>query len=275
MTQIICLANSWKLKERCIAGINPETSRWIRPVCSQDPYDNDGRVPAETRLIGGKEPKLLDLIDIPLEKTGNNFGFESENLNIATGKWRRLNSVSSLDVMQYCVDTPYILHNSWKYVAVSYLQSLSFEKRHTLQLVYALKIIINGEVRSTGTKWKASLITKNGQQLTDATITDPEFVAKLDNNYRPLNPCLVTVSLSMPYRPQNWGDDDPDPCWKLIAGVIELSNTDLVLVEMRRIGWTIERGRNYLQQHYHKQSPRQLTRQELQEFLDYLKSQKK
>lgn len=32
--------------------------------------------------------------------------------------------------------------------------------------------------------------------------------------------CLITVSLSMPWRPDGWEGDDP--CWKLIAGVIEL-----------------------------------------------------
>jgi hypothetical protein len=28
------------------------------------------------------------------------------------------------------------------------------------------------------------------------------------------------VSLSMPWRPDDWEEDDP--CWKLIAGVVEL-----------------------------------------------------
>ncbi|WP_255532405.1 hypothetical protein [Microcoleus sp. LEGE 07076] len=31
---------------------------------------------------------------------------------------------------------------------------------------------------------------------------------------------MVTVSLSMPWLPDDWEGDDP--CWKLIAGVIEL-----------------------------------------------------
>ncbi|WP_332955721.1 hypothetical protein [Microcoleus sp. AR_TQ3_B6] len=38
--------------------------------------------------------------------------------------------------------------------------------------------------------------------------------------YRPQKACLVTVSLSMPWRPDDWEGDDP--CWKLIAGVVEL-----------------------------------------------------
>ena len=79
MTQIICLANSFKFKERCIAGINPQTGKWIRPVC--DRYPKDGRIPPDIRLIKGKEPELLDLLEIPLKNDGPDFGFESGKLN--------------------------------------------------------------------------------------------------------------------------------------------------------------------------------------------------
>mgnify|MGYP001478841279 CR=1 FL=1 len=43
----------------------------------------------------------------------------------------------------------------------------------------------------------------------------------LERGYHPDQHCLVTVSLSMPYRPSDWKGEG-DPCWKLIAGVIEL-----------------------------------------------------
>jgi hypothetical protein len=44
-------------------------------------------------------------------------------------------------------------------------------------------------------------------------------------------------------------------------------------VEMQRLGWTIEDGRNYLFQTYGKKSRHVLSREELLEFLHYLKSQ--
>ncbi|MBD0345112.1 MAG: hypothetical protein ICV63_09890, partial [Coleofasciculus sp. Co-bin14] len=49
MTQIICLANSWKHGDRCIAGINSLKGQWIRPVS----HLPDGRITKEMRLIGG------------------------------------------------------------------------------------------------------------------------------------------------------------------------------------------------------------------------------
>jgi hypothetical protein len=97
------------------------------------------------------------------------------------------------------------------------LQSLPFEQRRTLQLVHAVSFSAQN---SGNNKWRGTLKTLNGQYL-DATITDPVFVEKLNAGYQPKNNCLVTVSLSMPYQPRpDW--EGEKPCWKLIAGVIEL-----------------------------------------------------
>ncbi|MGB7439651.1 MAG: hypothetical protein WA919_01160 [Coleofasciculaceae cyanobacterium] len=69
-------------------------------------------------------------------------------------------------------------------------------------------------------KWEGTILTANGQELT-ATITDPVFARRLELGHLPKPPCLITVSLSLPWRPANW--HQVDPCWKLIAGVVELS----------------------------------------------------
>ena len=67
--------------------------------------------------------------------------------------------------------------------------------------------------------WKGSIVTQHGQKLT-AKITDPVFIKKLESGYRPQKACLVTVSLGMPWRRDNW--EGGCRCWKLIAGVVEL-----------------------------------------------------
>lgn len=268
MAQIVCLANSWKHGERCIAGINKHQKKWIRPVCSLFPQN--GRVPSEIRLIQRREPALLDILEIPLEKDGPDYGFESENITIASGKWKKLGKVPPTDLLEYCQNYDNILHNCEKYVTVPYLQSLPFLERRTLELVYATKFIVRCIHKGEGTKWKGSFITDTGLQLTDASITDPVFVKKLELSYRPQNPCLITVSLSLPYVPVDWEGDQP--CWKLIAGVIELSNSDLILVEMKRVGWNIEQGRLYLKSNYQKTSRQQLNKNEITSFLNHLKS---
>ena len=218
MTQIICLANSWKRGERCIAGIDLETRNWIRPICDRS---QDGSVPKNVRRIDGKEPQILDVIDLPLNKNYLS-GFASENRKIAPGTWKKVGIVKPdrlLKCSNFCLP---ILHNSKRYVTTSFLQSLPFNRRRTLQLIYTSKLEIT-QFKSDGrSKWKGTLIDRFGYRLENASITDPEFVKRLESGERPQNPSLITVSLSLPFRPhENWSDGDP--CWKLIAGVIELA----------------------------------------------------
>ncbi|QZZ19099.1 hypothetical protein J5X98_16960 [Leptothermofonsia sichuanensis E412] len=269
MTQIICLANSWKHGERCIAGIDLMTGNWIRPVSDL----SDGRVPWFVRMVDGQEPQLLDILDIPLADTASShWDFARENHSILPGEWRRVGRLQVTDLLPYCDYRNSILHNPDRCVTVPYLRALPPGDRQTLQLVYAKELSVQGIFKLSGRrKWQATLNGASGHSLVNVTITDPVFVERLETGYRPQHPCLVTVSLSLPFRPAQECEQD-EACWKLIAGVIELSEADLVLVEMQRLGWTIQQGRDYLQQVYGKRSRQQLTPTELTDFLQHLQS---
>ncbi|HEY9694894.1 MAG TPA: DUF488 domain-containing protein [Oculatellaceae cyanobacterium] len=142
--------------------------------------------------------------------------FECENLSVLPGEWKCLDKVKPIDVIKYCNNYSYILHNSIKYVNPSFLQSLPFAQRCTLQLVHVTKFSVN---RTGTTGWQGTIETTNGRSLKAAKITDPVFVSKLEEGYQPVNDCLITVSLGIPWAPENW--EGEEPCWKLIAGVIE------------------------------------------------------
>lgn len=220
LTRMICLANSWKLHERCVAGIEINTEKWIRPVCDQE-FPEDGRIPQRVRLVEGREPKLLDILAIPLAKTGNDFGFETENRSVIPGEWHLLGKAGAIDVLRYCSQEHYILHNDCKYVTIPDLQALPFHQRQTIQLVRVVEFSVKHRRSRKGVlQWLGTIQTVNGQILVDASITDPVFVHKLEAGQQPKKSCLVTVSLSIPWRPSNW--EGGDPCWKLIAGVIDL-----------------------------------------------------
>lgn len=219
LKRIVCLANSWKLEERCIAGIDLESGKWVRPVCD-GLYPGDGRVPESVRLIEGREPKLLDVLQIPLAETGSDFGFECENLSVLPGEWRFLGRLQSNQLINYCGNFSYILHNSSKYVNPSQLQSIPFHQRRTLQLVQAKSFSVKKSSAGT-TGWRGSLETITGQTLRDAKITDPVFSEALQAGHQPTGNYLVTVSLGMPWAPhKDW--EGEAPCWKLIAGVIKI-----------------------------------------------------
>ena len=221
MTQIICLANSKKNGDRCIAGIDPQKKKWVRLIYTNSINPKDGRIPRSICLIDGREPKLLDVIDVPLDNKGEDFGFEPENLNVLPGRWYKIREASPTELIQFISNRykdKYILHNSYKYVTVPYLKSLPFKHRKTIQLVYTQKLQITGSNNS----WRGSIFNDcfNKLDLDEAKITDPEFIDKLKSGYIPHQPCLVTVGLSMPWKPSSW--EEEAPCWKLIAGVIEL-----------------------------------------------------
>jgi len=279
LLKIICLENSWRENERCISGIDIDTGRWVRAVCDSL-YPEDGRIPRNNRLVQGREPELLDILGIPLAETGNNFGFQSENRSILSGEWVLLGKAKSSELIDYCKKTPYILHNPARFVKPSYLQGLSIQQRHTIQLIQPTKFsVISSTGKSSNRVWKGSIEIANGQFLENLTITDPVFVKHLDEGYLPSNDCLIVVSLNMPWASVGWQGEKS--CWKLIAGVIDLvdhqasaiadliSNIDL---EIKRVGWNVDQESSYIDHNFCKKTRNLLNLDELQKFVVYLES---
>jgi ATP-dependent DNA helicase RecQ len=216
--KIICLANARKKDAFCIAGVDPSTGIWIRPVSMLD----DGRIEQSKMLPGGDLPRPGDLLEIPLSEAGPDFGYEQENRSILEGEWRSAGSVPPQALFAYRSSEKYILHNSEPYVTKEYLMGLPDGMRSTLQLVEAFEFEAFHSVQNGAgaVKWNAGFVNPSGERLT-SRIVDPFFVEKLENGYRPARHCLVTVMLSEPFRPKNW-EGNETPCWKLIAGVFEL-----------------------------------------------------
>jgi len=218
LTRIIVLANSWKHGDSCLAGIDISTGKWVRPVTNLD----DGRVRNSDMKIGMHSPQLLDILDIPLDATGPDFGFESENRTILPGQWHLRGQADVKDVLKYAKRPHYVLHNSWKYVTIEEMEYKAFEDRTTLDFIRVSDFTVR-DTESPSTErhsWKG-LISSGGRVL-DLPITDPIFCGRLTKGHRPSQSCLLTMSLSMPHKPPDWEADKPPAYWKLIAGVIEL-----------------------------------------------------
>ena len=229
LTRIICLANSRKHGGRCIAGIETSSGAWVRPVSDLD----DGRVERKERLIDGLEPALGEVLELPLAEEGPNFDFESENRSILYGPWRRVGTVPVDEIFSFRSSDPIVLHNDENFVMVQYLQTLPFAERRTLQLVAVsdFTAFSAGFSPNGGRKWRGAFTAGSGARLA-GMITDPILVEKLENGYRPSPRALLTMSLSMPYRPEEWSSKEV-PCWKLIAAYIPLETGDRARYESR------------------------------------------
>jgi len=131
LTRMTILANSWKNQDWCLAGIEDMTGKWLRPVTALE----DGRVQQSDMKLGGHFPQILDILDIPLDATGPDFDFESENRTILPGQWHLHGQASPNDLLRYVRASYYVLHNHKKYVSIEEMKQKPFPRRTTLQLV--------------------------------------------------------------------------------------------------------------------------------------------
>jgi len=215
VVELICLANSEKKQERCIAGIDRKTGEWIRPVSSRP----NGEVPFALRNISGSEPVILDIIQMTLEGSDETYGFQTENRLIVSTPWRRIGRVSMDDVLQYCCTDSHIFFTEGDHIP--YSQVMESDKRKcSLQLweTHDFKVYDDGLKWDKSTKWRGCFGNRYGSRL-DSTIKDIAFEEKLNAGETHSEHCLILVSLGVPFLPKGWKEKH---CWKLIAGVIEV-----------------------------------------------------
>lgn len=215
-TTVICLANSKKEGERCIAGIDVRTGQWVRPVSR---HTSKGEVPFRERQVAGQEPQLLDLIVMDLAHEGPT-GFEychaKENRWIDPTPWIKLGAASVADIRRYLACDNQILHSRSKYAPPGIIEAKPLSLRSTLELreVRALQL------EQAGGKWKATLTTTEGIDLRGISVTDCHLIEQLNGGRELLKTGYATLSLSIPWEPpmQDW--DEGPVGWKLLAGWI-------------------------------------------------------
>jgi hypothetical protein len=213
MAIIICLANSYKHGGRCIAGIDQNTGRWVRPI----PDNKSGAVTSTMRLINGKEPQILDIIEIPIDNFGPDKGCQPENRLLKVGKWKKVGKIDAQELLQYCEDDSIILHNHKEYVLPDYFTKLHASKWKSLQIVHIEKVRFLSAYKPN--QWRVAFRDGAGYML-NLKLTDPIISDRLRNNEKISNNCILIVSLATPWSPQ--GSEQPERCYKMVAGVVEL-----------------------------------------------------
>lgn len=221
--RIVCLANSYKHENRCVAGISLITKKWVRLISDE----MQGCITArETCYEDGKEASILDVVEV---ETGDRCGstFHPEDVLVCGQKWRLVRR------FEKPADRKFLLNYLNKKPALlstygDRLYGRAVEKR---LLASSLELIQPQDlwwwIREEDGKRKNRAIFRIGLSARtryDLAVTDPMWLAKL----RTLEPGIyphktiekdapsmtfLTISLSEPFEGFHY---------KLVAGVIRV-----------------------------------------------------
>ena len=219
--KIVCLANSRKHSGRCIAGkevLKHGYGSWIRPISARPSAEVSEE---ERRYETGQNPKILDLIDIPmiaaapsLHQTENEI-FDGEYYwakdgELSWGELRRL--VDDQETLWANGDSTYYGMNDRVKLdaAAKMTNSLVLIQPTSLTIQVQME---GGEFGNPKRRVRASFAYRGAHYL--IIVTDPvaerAFLAKPDGRH-PLNDAYLCVSL---------GEAHTDNyCYKLVAQVI-------------------------------------------------------
>ena len=206
MAQIICFANSYKHEGKCVAGIDLNSKKWVRPLGK----GTEGAIGIE-RLINGMEPELLDVLEIPLGSDADDLSCQPENKILKTGSWKKIGRITPESALKYTEKTDCLLHNFEKSVPISEFSS-NIQKADwkSLQL---LKVKKASFAKNPWNKLECNF--KYSGHWYSLSTPCPEA----DNHIKSSIDCILTISLGGPFKRKQ---DDVLRCWKMVAGVIQL-----------------------------------------------------
>lgn len=215
--EILILANSRKLGGRCVAGIDITNGRWVRPV-SDRPHAEVSAI--ERRYQDGSEPKLLDVVSIPLLRYSPS-AYQTENWLLDPDYfwgWKRTDGPESLESLVDDLDlwpcnapeTRFDLNNR---VSIDEAASLTDSLRLIRVRDLRFRVYEPG-AGYEGSKLRVQASFTHQRIEYRARVTDPtverDYLARQDG-WCDIGDAYLAVSLSEPFEGY---------VYKLVAGVI-------------------------------------------------------
>jgi len=218
---IVCLANSRKLAGRCIAGRVIEDGgirEWLRPVSARQ-HQEVSR--SERLYANGREPQLLDIIEVPLIEPCPE-GYQQENWLLSGQRWARVGSFQGDRVAELVDGAGPLWLNGWSTYngcndqiplenAAELRSSLRFVRADGVRLhIFRPSAAFGNDKRRVQAQFEFEN-DRYGLWVTDPAIED-EFLSREDGWYD-LGERYLTISLGEPFR---------EHCHKLVAAVLEV-----------------------------------------------------
>ena len=213
--RIVCLANSRKRTERCVAGIEIEGHKrgpWIRPVSDRPDHELSKK---ERQFANGKEPRLLDIIDVPVLGPAPH-GHQRENwLLDHRVRWTYVKSIDWENLALIADKTKSLWPNGYHthygtndHVPLAEVESLD----SSLQLIHVDGVQLSVFKEYYRPQLRAQFSFAGSEYR--LKVTEPNFetayFARGDGEYD-LGESYLTISLSEAFN---------DACYKLAAAVI-------------------------------------------------------
>ena len=215
--EMVCLANSRKYQERCIAGIRVDGQGWIRPVASTE---HGSLFPKHYRLKETGEPHLLDVIRVGCVRPDPK-PHQPENWLIDGTPWELVSRPLTADaeplLQSAVVPGPDLFGSTFDKVP----ENLSV--RTSLALIAPENLRWRIRLTQNFTRQTRAVFSLTGVHY-DLSVTDPIWEQRLrhlreghhslaDAGIGPDARVLFTVSLGEPFNGY---------CYKLVAAVIVL-----------------------------------------------------
>ena len=221
MKRIVCLANSRKLHGRCVAGVELVDERpagWLRPVSAREHQEVSEY---ERQYEDGSDPRLLDIIDVPLLEARPK-DYQQENWLLDPEYYWQKRGTFAWNQLGRIADSTRTL---WRNGCHTYngvndqirLTEACLED-HSLKLIYVdgmrLRVFAPGAAFGNAKRRVQARFLFSGSDYA-LWVTDPRieraYLAKDDGEYH-FGECYLTVSLGEPFN---------EHCHKLIAAVLE------------------------------------------------------
>lgn len=205
--EVAILTKSSKYKRYCVAGIDINTSEWVRFV--SDNEQTHGALSAyDISYADGRICKPLDVVSVEVVGAAS-LAHQPENYLIDSHEyWRKIGECTLSDVLAVhpAEVRPYIYGNTDPFIDGEEIDSIGY----SLTLVHVSSFTISQTINFNGQpKTKASFIY-NGKWYSNMSVTDPDFYS-VPNGTRFANAYLV---ISLPDTPF------PEDCYyKFVAQI--------------------------------------------------------
>lgn len=220
---VLCLANSNKMRGACFAGLRLDGGGWIRPVAATE----FGELHREHfTLDDGSAPRVLDVVRIPFEGPAP-APHQPENWRMAAKPWRLVQRGLTHEVEQvlraYIWKGPALLGDRAK--RIPFGRFTNTPARRSLAVVAPSRLEWSIERTEFNTHKARALFELTGARY-NLPVTDPAWIdafRALPAGTHPMTACgieptarvLLTVSMGEPF--------DDGYCYKLVSAIVPLA----------------------------------------------------